>query len=57
MTEHEGRLSSLQIDIANLFFSLKESHGFLLAGGAALIAQGLIQRETDDLDFFADRSS
>lgn len=57
MIEHEGRLSSLQIDIANLFFNLKESHGFLLAGGGALIAQGLIQRETDDLDFFADRGS
>ena len=34
-------LSGLQIALANLFFSLPESAGFLLAGGGALIAQGL----------------
>lgn len=52
---HDGQLSQFQIDLATVFFSLPESVGFLLAGGGALIAQGLVRRETDDLDFFADR--
>jgi len=50
-------LSRFQVELANLFFSLPESVGFLLAGGGALIAQGLIQRETDDLDFFGSRKA
>lgn len=49
------RLSQFQLDLAEVFFALPESVGFLLAGGGALIAQGLVSRETDDLDFFADR--
>lgn len=35
-----------------MFFGLDESHGFLLAGGAALLAQHLTERPTYDLDFF-----
>ena len=35
-----------------MFFSLPASHGFLLAGGAALLAQHLTSRPTEDLDFF-----
>ncbi|MDA1367744.1 nucleotidyl transferase AbiEii/AbiGii toxin family protein [Glycomyces algeriensis] len=35
-----------------MFFELPESRGFVLAGGGALIAQHLIDRPTDDLDFF-----
>lgn len=50
-----SRLSQFQLDAANLFFSLPESVGFLLAGGGALIAQGLVARDTEDLDFFAQR--
>ena len=46
-----------QVEIAKVFFDLPESVGFLLAGGGALIAQGLIERDTDGLDFFASRSS
>jgi hypothetical protein len=38
--------------VAQLFFSLAASRGFLLAGGAALLAQHLSSRPTDDLDFF-----
>lgn len=49
------RLSQFQLDVTQVFFALPESAGFLLAGGGALIAQGLVSRETDDLDFFADR--
>jgi Nucleotidyl transferase AbiEii toxin, Type IV TA system len=35
-----------------LFFALPASKGFLLAGGAALLAQHLTTRSTEDLDFF-----
>lgn len=52
-----GRLSQFQLDLAAVFFNLPESVGFFLAGGGALIAQGLVHRETDDLDFFADRTA
>nr|WP_269809437.1 nucleotidyl transferase AbiEii/AbiGii toxin family protein [Kineosporia rhizophila] len=31
---------------------MPESRGFLLAGGAALVAAGLSERSTEDLDFF-----
>ncbi len=48
-------LSEFQIELANLLFSLPESAGFLLAGGGALIAQGIMPRPTDDLDFFTAR--
>jgi hypothetical protein len=41
-----------QGQLAELFFSLPASKGFLLAGGAALAAQGLTHRPTQDLDFF-----
>jgi hypothetical protein len=50
-TEPEG-LTSFQIQVAQLFFSLPASNGFLLAGGAALAAQYLTTRPTQDLDFF-----
>jgi hypothetical protein len=45
-------LTPFQVDLATSFFELPASHGFLLAGGAALIAQRLIRRPTRDLDFF-----
>lgn len=45
-------LTSFQIAVADLFFSLPESDGFLLAGGAALAAQHLTTRPTQDLDLF-----
>lgn len=48
-------LSDFQVEVANLFFSLPESAGFLLAGGGALIAQGIVPRPTEDLDFFTSR--
>lgn len=40
-----------------MFFSLPASHGFLLAGGAALAAQKLTTRPTQDLDFFTGPNS
>jgi hypothetical protein len=45
-------LTAFQVEVAQLFFTLPESAGFLLAGGAALLAQHLIRRPTHDLDFF-----
>ena len=37
-------LTGFQIRVAQLFFSLPASQGFLLAGGAALVAQHLTTR-------------
>ncbi len=48
-------LTDFQLSVARLFFSLPGSNGFVLAGGAALIAQHLTSRPTQDLDFFTDR--
>jgi Nucleotidyl transferase AbiEii toxin, Type IV TA system len=45
-------LSGFQLEVARLFFALPASQGFLLAGGAALLAQHLTARPTEDLDFF-----
>lgn len=45
-------LTPLQVAAARLFFSLPESAGFAVAGAAALIARGLIQRRTRDIDVF-----
>lgn len=43
-------LTALQIEASRLFFTLPESAGFAVAGGAALLAQGLIHRPTVDVD-------
>jgi Nucleotidyl transferase AbiEii toxin, Type IV TA system len=48
----EPNLSAFQLEVAQLFFALPASQGFLLAGGAALLAQHLTARPTEDLDFF-----
>jgi len=45
-------LTHFQVQVARLFFSLPEAAGFLLAGGAGLVAQHLTTRPTQDLDFF-----
>ena len=47
-------LTEFQAEVARLFFSLPGSSGFLLAGGAALLASGLTDRPTEDLDFFGE---
>lgn len=48
----DSALTAFQVQVARLFFALPASHGFLLAGGAALLAQHLTTRPTQDLDFF-----
>jgi len=45
-------LSPYQQEVARLLPDLPEAAGFALAGGAALIVTGIVERETDDLDFF-----
>jgi Nucleotidyl transferase AbiEii toxin, Type IV TA system len=45
-------LTPLQVRAARLFFTLPASAGFAVAGGAALIARGLITRPTQDVDLF-----
>lgn len=49
--------TAFQAEVTRLFFSLPASNGFLLAGGAALLAAQLTNRPTDDLDFFGKRDS
>ena len=54
-TSHDDTVSALtgfQVTVARLFFTLPASERFLLAGGAALVAQHLSERPTQDLDFF-----
>lgn len=45
-------LSTLQQRVALLVSGLKEAEGFALAGGAAMILRGVVDRRTADLDFF-----
>jgi hypothetical protein len=39
------------------FFGLPASDGFLVAGGGALLAQGLTARPRQDLDFFTNQQA
>ena len=50
-------LSPLQEQVAEIVAGLDEAEDFALAGGAALIVRGDIQRQTRDLDFFGLTSS
>jgi Nucleotidyl transferase AbiEii toxin, Type IV TA system len=50
--ESHSELTAFQLEVARMFFALPASNGFLLAGGAALLAQHLTARPTEDLDFF-----
>jgi hypothetical protein len=50
--EGSPELTAFQLEVARLFFGLPQSKGFLLAGGAALLAQHLTTRPTEDLGFF-----
>src|SRR5438874_10760192 len=54
--ETEPDLSAFQLEVTRLFCALPASKGFLLAGGAALLAQHLTARPTEDLDFFTSPS-
>ena len=43
-------LPTFQLGVAGVFFALPARKGFLLAGGAALLAQHLTARPTEDLN-------
>jgi hypothetical protein len=45
-------LTPLQEQVARIIAGLAEAENFALAGGAALIVRGDVQRQTRDLDFF-----
>lgn len=49
---HPTGVSPRQRKVATGFFSLAESEGFFLCGGAGLIANGNIDGRTEDLDLF-----
>ena len=53
----EPLLTDAQIAVAQSFFELPESAGFVVVGGAALLALGLSSRPTQDLDVFASPST
>lgn len=46
------KLTTLQVDLAGVFFNLDAAKHYLVAGGAALLAFDLIDRPTEDLDLF-----
>jgi hypothetical protein len=53
----EMGLNELQVEVLTLFFALPESQGFVLAGGAGLVAAGLSARPTEDVDLFSATAS
>lgn len=53
----DSALTDAQRAVLRLYFNLPESRGFVIAGGAALVAVGLSERPTQDLDLFAPHSS
>lgn len=50
-------LDNFKSEVACLFFSLPASDGYLLAGGGALLATGISNRPTEDLDFFGNQTT
>jgi len=48
-------VTAFQADVAGMFFALPEAESFLLAGGLALLAQGMSERPTQDMDAFTSR--
>jgi hypothetical protein len=52
----DGPLTDFQLEVARLFFTLPAAQAFALGGGAGLVAAGLTERPTRDLDFLAAES-
>jgi len=48
-------LTEAQREVATIVLDVLDGEGFCLAGGAALVASGLTERPTRDLDVFTDR--
>jgi len=45
-------LDKNQLEVARILFGLPAAEGFTLAGGSALVAQGVVDRTTRDIDAF-----
>lgn len=52
MNSPDTPLTDFQRDVAEVFFTPPAGVNFLLAGGAALLAQRLTRRPTKDLEIF-----
>jgi Nucleotidyl transferase AbiEii toxin, Type IV TA system len=50
-------IDELQREVATIALRTAGRHGFALAGGNALIAHGIIDRPTDDVDLFSDQET
>jgi hypothetical protein len=50
-------IDQLQREVATIALRAAARHGFALAGGNALIAHGIIDRPTDDVDLFSDQET
>jgi hypothetical protein len=50
-------IDDLQREVAVIALRAAAGHGFALAGGNALIAHGVIDRPTDDVDLFSDEEA
>jgi hypothetical protein len=50
-------LDKLHQQVASIALGAAAAHGFALGGGNALIAHGIIDRPTEDVDLFTDRES
>jgi hypothetical protein len=50
-------IDKLQREVAIVALQAAARHGFALAGGNALIAHGLIDRPTEDVDLFSDQEA
>lgn len=48
----ESALTGPQLEVLQVFFDLPESVGFVLAGGAGLLAAGISTGPTEDVDLF-----
>src|ERR1700735_2407033 len=50
-------VSDLRREVAAVALRAAARHGFALAGGNALIAHGIVDRPTDDVDLFSDQET
>ena len=50
-------ISELQREVARIALRVAARYGFALAGGNALIAHGVIDRPTEDVDLFSDQET
>ena len=46
-------IDPFQADVARIALATAAEHGFALAGGNALVAHGIVQRDTEDVDLFS----